>query len=110
MREWVLVCDGPGFAACLVGFEPPRGGRGERCFETLWSAEREVVREAARVCCELIAARAPALVRDLEERLADPLPATTAELRTVVELTTRMVLYAASDLRAPRQAAARAAP
>ena len=111
MREWVLVCEAPSFAACLVGFEPPGVSRGERHFETIWSAEREVVREAARVCSELIAVRAPALVEGLRERLEDPLPPTRAELRTVVELTTRMVLYALSlDAGELRQAAARPAP
>jgi DICT domain-containing protein len=110
MREWVLVCESPGFAACVVGFEPPGDRPGERHFETLWSAEREVVREAARVCCELIGRRSPGLVQDLRERLDDPLPPTRAELRTVVELTTRMVVYAASDSAGLGQAAARAVP
>lgn len=105
MREWVLVCEAPGFAACVAGFEPPRGDGGERRFETLWSAEREVVREAARVCCELIAGRDPALVEALRGRLGDPLPSPGAELRTVVELTTRMVLYAATRAGAPSQRA-----
>jgi MerR family transcriptional regulator, light-induced transcriptional regulator len=107
IREWVLVCESAGFAACLVGFEPPGDRTGARHFETLWSAEREVVREAARVCCELVARRSPALVADLHERLDDPLPPTRAELRTVVELTTRMVLYATE---ASGQAAAGAVP
>jgi DICT domain-containing protein len=110
MREWVLVCESPGLAACVVGFEPPGDRPGERHFETLWSAEREVVREAARVCCELVGRRAPALVAELRERLDDPLPPTRAELRTVVELTTRMVLYAASTPAALGQAAARSLP
>jgi hypothetical protein len=68
------------------------------------------VREASRACCELIAGRSPRLANELRERLEDPLPPPREELRTVVELTTRMVLYAASESGEGRQAAARAAP
>jgi DICT domain-containing protein len=110
IREWVLVCEAPGFGACLVGFEPPGGRDAERHFETLWSAEREVVREAARVCCELISDRAPTLIGELRERLEDPLPSPRAELRAVTELTTRMVLYAATGVDGTAHAAARAVP
>jgi DICT domain-containing protein len=106
MREWVVVCDGPTFAACLVGFERPGTPVGERWFETLWSAEREVVREAARACCELVQSRAPELVAGLEERLREPLPPTRSELRTVVELATRIVLYAAGESRQAARAVA----
>jgi DICT domain-containing protein len=109
MREWVLVCEADGFAACLAGFEPPGAPGGPRRFETIWSAEREVVREAARACCELIDARAPDLVAGVAERLRDPLPSTREELRTVLELTSRIVLYAAAGRNGSAQAAARAA-
>ncbi len=107
LREWVLVCESDGFAACLAGFEPPGTPSGERRFETIWSAEREVVREAARACCELVDARAPDLVAGVGERLRDPLPTARAELRTVVELTSRIVLYAAGGRDGAGQAAAR---
>jgi DICT domain-containing protein/predicted DNA-binding transcriptional regulator AlpA len=96
MREWVVVCEAPGFAACLVGFERPGQPRDSRSFETIWSAERPVVREAARTCCELIARAAPELADEMRARLAQPLPPQAEELRTVVDLTTRMVLYGVS--------------
>jgi DICT domain-containing protein len=108
LREWVLVCEADGFAACLAGFERPGTPAIQRRFETLWSAEREVVREAARACCELVDGRAPELVAGVGERLRDPLPPTREEVRTVVELTTRIVLYAAAGRDQPDQAAARA--
>ena len=108
LREWVLVCEADGFAACLVAFEPPGVVAGARRFETIWSAEREVVREAARACCELVDGRAPDLVAGVADRLRDPLPPTREELRTVVELTTRIVRYAATGRDAGGQAAARA--
>lgn len=92
-REWVLVCDGPRFAACLVAWERPRID-GERRFETIWTVDPAVVREAARACCELVARAAPELVDGLRERLAGT-PAPGGErVRAAVELSTRMLLYA----------------
>jgi DICT domain-containing protein len=92
-REWVLVCDGPRFAGCLVAWERPRLG-GERRFETLWTVDPAVVREAARACCELAARTDPGLADDLRERLAGTPPAGGERVRAAVELGTRMVLYA----------------
>lgn len=91
MREWVVVCEGPSFAACLVGFQRPDG---RARFETVWSAERAVVREAARTCAELVARTEPELGAALRKRLDGPLPPAQDELRSVVDLTTRMVRYA----------------
>jgi DICT domain-containing protein len=108
LREWVLVCESEGLAACLVGFEPPGAPARPRRFETIWSAEREVVREAARACCELVGARAPDLATGVRERLGDPLPPSREELRTVIDLTSRIVLYAATGRDGADQAAARA--
>jgi DICT domain-containing protein/predicted DNA-binding transcriptional regulator AlpA len=92
-REWVVVCDGPRFAACLVAWERPRLG-GERRFETLWTVDAAVVREAARACCELAGRTDPGLVDGLRERLAGTPTAGDDRLRAAVELSTRMVLYA----------------
>src|SRR5579875_3669157 len=87
MREWVLVCDAPRFAACLAAVERPSlDGRG-RQFETVWTFEGAVVRAASRVCCELIARTAPELVEDVRGRLDDPLPSVRDELRLAVDLT-----------------------
>ncbi len=97
MREWVIACDAPHLSACLVGWERPRAAGEPRLFETVWTVEPDVAREAARLCCELVAERAPGLVDDLRDRLADaPAPAGQAHLRGAVELTTRMVAYAAA--------------
>src|SRR3954470_16597499 len=96
-REWAIVCDAPGAAACLVGWEPPAAPGGERRFETIWTVDRAVVREAARVCCELAERVEPDIVDGLRDRLADtPAPAAD-EVRAAVELTTRMVLYATAQ-------------
>jgi len=96
MREWVVVCEARGFSACLVGYERPGQDAGHRSFETIWSAERAVVREAARTCCGLTARTAPELVDGLHSRLEEPLSAPGDELRVLSELTTRIVEYAAS--------------
>jgi DICT domain-containing protein len=94
MREWVVVCESPRFAACLVGIELPTDEPGGRKFETIWSVESGAVREAARICVELTARTAPELVEDLPQRLSDPVPPARDELRTAIDLTTRMVRYA----------------
>ena len=54
-NEWAIVCDAPGFSACLAGRE--RQVTGERVFEVLWSVEPEVVRDAARIGLDLAIAR-----------------------------------------------------
>jgi MerR family transcriptional regulator, light-induced transcriptional regulator len=109
MREWVVVCDGSRFSACLAGFERPRADRAERMFETIWTVEAAPVRQAARICCELIARSAPELVDDLRARLEEPLPPAPAQLRTAVALTARMVLYAATASAARAGSGSRAA-
>jgi DICT domain-containing protein len=102
MREWVVACDASaagGVSACLVGWERPQAAGEPRVFETIWTVEPEVAREAARLCCELIAGRAPGLVDDLRDRLADaPPPADASHLRATVELATRMLLYATAGV------------
>jgi DICT domain-containing protein len=95
MREWVVVCDAPELSVALTAWERPRQADEPRRFEALWSVEPEVVREAARVCAELAARHAPELVAGVRERLAERAPlAGDGQLRTVVELATRVTLYA----------------
>jgi DICT domain-containing protein len=98
-REWAIVCDAPGTTACLVGWERPSAPGHERRFETIWTVDQAVVREAARVCCELAERVAPNLVEDLRERLAETPPPAGEEVRAAIELTTRMVLYATAAQR-----------
>ena len=96
MREWVVVCESPRFAAALAAVERPTPEADERRFETIWTVEGAPVREAARVCCELAEKAAPGALEAVRERLADPMPPERDELRDVIELATRMVLYAIS--------------
>jgi MerR family transcriptional regulator, light-induced transcriptional regulator len=95
MREWVVVCDAPEWGGCLAAWERPDESAGSRHFETIWTVEPDVVREAARICAELVAREEPELVADLRRRLVEPTPAPSkAGLRAVVELATRITVYA----------------
>jgi DICT domain-containing protein/predicted DNA-binding transcriptional regulator AlpA len=94
MREWVVVCEAPGFAACLSGFERPRDEGEPRRFETIWSVESQAVRRAAQVCCELSARAAPELVAEIMPRLQGPPAAGRDEARIGLELSARTVAYA----------------
>jgi DICT domain-containing protein len=96
MREWMVVCDAPNMAACLIGWERPPA-RGERVFEVLWTVERPVVREAARICADLAARSEPELVASVRERLADTPAMDETDLRNAVSLASRMVHYAVTS-------------
>jgi len=89
-REWVLVCESADFGACLAAWETLER-QGERTFEMVWTVERSVVRLAARVCCEIAADQAPRYVEGLAERLAEPAPPSTPEIRSAAQLRTRMI-------------------
>jgi MerR family transcriptional regulator, light-induced transcriptional regulator len=98
-REWAIVCESPSFGACLTGWERPGedGNRGERVFEAAWTIEAPAVRLAAQVCLRLAATAAPELVEDLAERLDSTPVAREHELRSAIQLSTRMVRYAAAS-------------
>jgi DICT domain-containing protein len=97
-REWVVVCDSSDRAACMVGWERP-GQEAQRDrqrqFETLWTADRETARAAARICCDLALDGAQELVNPIAERLAEPVANDPDELRRAEALTSRMIAYLA---------------
>ena len=113
-REWSLVCDAPGYAAFLAAWERP-GQDGvpdaERRFETIWSVEPVLVREAARIAVGLVERYEPEVVERFVDRLRDTPPPSAEELRLVGALTNRMVAYVseggASRLPAPHRAVGR---
>jgi DICT domain-containing protein len=98
-NEWAVIVDAPGFAACLLAWEPPtrrrRGGPDDpdRRFETLWTLDPEVTREAARVAAHLAGRQD----RDLGERLAGLLEdrplASERPSAVLTSLTNRMLAY-----------------
>jgi DNA-binding transcriptional MerR regulator len=93
-REWAVVCESPSFAACLTGWERPGEPSAERMFETAWTVEAAAVRVAAQVCWRLASQGGSGLLADLRERLYDAPVAREHELRSAVQLSTRMVRYA----------------
>jgi MerR family transcriptional regulator, light-induced transcriptional regulator len=95
-REWAIVCESPSFAACLTGWERPAPAPAKRMFETAWTVEAPVVRLAAQVCWRLASQARPGLLADLRERLYDTPVSRELELRSAIQLSTRMVRYAAA--------------
>lgn len=98
-REWLIVCDAPNAAACLVARERPRPPSRRRLFEAVWTVEREVVRHAARVCADLAARTDPELVAPVRARLSAAPVAADDEVRRAVALANRMVAYAVDETR-----------
>jgi MerR family transcriptional regulator, light-induced transcriptional regulator len=97
-REWAIVCDSSDRSACLAGWEPPGQELtpdAERLFETIWTADREAARTAARICCQLAAADAPEEAAQLSKRLDEPVPGSGPELRRAEALAGRMIGYLA---------------
>jgi DICT domain-containing protein len=93
-REWAIVCEAPGHAACLAGVElaavAPSADR-RREFDVVWSVEPAIVRAATDICLELARRSAPALVERFEDRAAAPPPGPPSDeqLRLAAAVTTR---------------------
>lgn len=102
-REWTVVCEGDDFAVCLSAWEPPAPAPApdrRRRFEVIWTVEPEVVREAARICAAIAAARRPELVDAARARLeVRPAvwPATQLRLATAINARALAHLSAARD-------------
>lgn len=89
-REWAVVCEAPGHAACLAALEQPVARRrrdSARQFEVLWSVEPSVVRSATEICVTLVRAEHAEIVADAPSAAA----ALTAEsqLRLATAITAR---------------------
>ncbi|MBA2629548.1 MAG: MerR family transcriptional regulator [Thermoleophilaceae bacterium] len=93
-NEWAIVCDAPGFSACLAGRE--RHVAGQRIFEMLWSVEPGVVRDAVLLGLDLAKASLPAVGAMVPERLSEaPRPDPDAVSRAT-SVTNRMLAYVAA--------------
>lgn len=105
VREWALVVDAPGYAACLAAWEVPDQPASprdrDRVFEAVWSVEPETVREAARVLLGTAVANGPELLGNAERLLDDVPPAQGDAVRQLNALTNRMVAYVARAGAAP---------
>lgn len=95
-REWSLICDGPQVAALLSGWERPGQDDvpdAQRSFETVWSVDRGVVRDAALVASAIVGRSAPHLTEPVSAALAEPAADGGAGTQAVESLTNRMVAY-----------------
>lgn len=96
LREWVVVCDAPDYPACLAAWEHPgqhATSDVQRRFETVWSVDPGIVRDAARICANLAEASAPRLAGTLVEALTSTPLGASADLRRASGLLNRMVAY-----------------
>ena len=96
-REWTVVCWAADHAVCLTAWERPEIspsiGR-DRVFETIWSVERDVVGEAARVCAGIAAATRPALIEPVRARLeSGPSLSGSGQLGLSTAITNRLLAY-----------------
>ena len=87
-------CDGPTYAACVVGREPAgQAGVAEaaRRFETVWTLDPQIVRSAARICASHVSPHLSDGGAALEARLSgSPSPA-SADLARATLVFQRLV-------------------
>lgn len=98
-NEWAVVIDAPGYAACLLAWEPagrhePGGpADAERRFEAMWTIDPGVTRRACLVGANLAARVDPGLGGRLEALLADRPLAMESPAPGLTALTNRIVGY-----------------
>lgn len=92
-REWAVVCQAPGHAACLAAIELPATRRPHdraREFEVIWSVEPAVVRAATDVCLGLARAASAELATRLGDVQAEgPSHASDRQLRLAAAIAAR---------------------
>lgn len=87
-REWGVVCDAPGSAAVLAGWERPEG-----TFEALWTVDPGAVRLATAVARAIAAVEAPELELPPAPEPVTDLGDPTLALRRATAVTNRVVAY-----------------
>jgi len=95
-REWLLVCDSPGHPACVAGWERPDQdvtSDPDRLFETVWSVDPRVVRDAARICAGLADSFLPDRGLGLDQRLGTAPISASADLQRATGLFDRLLGY-----------------
>jgi DICT domain-containing protein len=96
LREWIVVCDGPGLTAVLVAWELPGQEdlpESDRLFEAVWTVDSRVVRDAAVVAAEAAAAVGSASGVALQRLLEDAPPPVSTNPRAATSVFNRMVAY-----------------
>jgi DNA-binding transcriptional MerR regulator len=99
-REWAVICDAPGYAACLAGTEVAMDrpvSDGNRIFEVIWSFDPSATRDVAELAIS-IAAGAIGDARRARAAIAHPAgPDAPAIAMATAD---RMVAYLARELAA----------
>lgn len=97
-REWALVWEAEGFAACLAARERTDPGTPDeaRVFDAVWTVERPLVREAVRAAFALAETAAPELGLAAPERLQHAPETDPDAARSATALTNRMLAYVAA--------------
>jgi DICT domain-containing protein len=98
-NEWAVIVDAPGYAACLLGWEQPRGvtpfgpDDDKRRFEAIWTVHPRAVRRAAEVAARLAGTVDPSYGARLEGLLAERPLATESPAPALTSLTNRAIAY-----------------
>ena len=99
LREWVLVCDAPGFTACVAAWELPSSPGtpdGDRRFETTWTLDPGLVRRATKLGLALLRDADPDLADRLASELSDAVAPPSPDLVRATNLFARIVEYSQS--------------
>jgi len=98
-NEWAVIIDAPGYAACLLAWERPDREEAdglpdaERRFESLWSLEPRVVRDAALAAAGLAERVDSEYGRGVRALLEDRPLATESPAPALTALTNRAISY-----------------
>lgn len=94
-REWVVLCDGTTFSACVAGVERPgsEGRAGRRRFEVLWTVDPVAVRDAVATATRVATAHEPSLAALLPKRLGRPAAVGYDTVLAATSLTNRIIAY-----------------
>lgn len=95
-REWLLVCDAPDHPGCVAAWERPGPAPDEptgRRFETVWSVDPRVVRDAARLCARAAERLRPGVCADLAPLLEQSPPPSTPQTLNATAVLDRMLQY-----------------
>ena len=96
LREWVVACDGPELAATLVAWELPGQGEvpdGDRLFESVWSVDGQVARDAVELAAVVGAALDSGACRTVLGILEEAPPPQAQSARVATSVFNRMVAY-----------------
>lgn len=104
-REWAVVCDSDELPVALTAWEVP-GQSGvrdsQRMFESVWTVQRDAVREAARVCAHVASDLGAPGADAAAQRLSVPLSWVPVDLAQVTALFNRVVAYVDHDVQRAR--------